>query len=243
MTKLKDCPFGDRVMIPDQFNELDDSARMVKHPAKFTDKFIPIFADKLKSYRNVFDPFAGTGKLAHIKKFGYEGRVICGEIEPEWAKASVYDVDEWIIGDSSCVNKPDNSFHAICTSPTYGNRMADHFNASDTSKRVTYRHYLGRSLNVNNSGRMQWGDKYRTLHEKVYSECKRLLCTDGVLIINISNHIRQGCEVDVVSWHNNTLINLGFTLKEKIKLLTPRMRFGSNSKTRVKYEYILLYTL
>ena len=32
-------------------------------------------------------------------------------------------------GDSRQMHYPDGMFDAICTSPTYGNRMADHHNA------------------------------------------------------------------------------------------------------------------
>ena len=40
----------------------------MKHPAKFTDSFIPIFAEKLQRCETILDPFAGTGKIAEIKK-------------------------------------------------------------------------------------------------------------------------------------------------------------------------------
>ena len=114
-------------------------------------------------------------------------------------------------------------------------------NATDSSKRITYRHFLGRPLAENNSGRMQWGVKYRKLHEKVYVECKRLLKTDGIILINISNHIRKGEEIDVVSWHRTALLALGFVVKEEIEIPTPRMGFGANNKLRVANEYILIF--
>ena len=65
---------------------------MIKHPAKFTDSFIPIFAKKLQGFKTILDPFAGTGKIAEIKKYGWQGKIICNEIEPEWAINP--DVDE-----------------------------------------------------------------------------------------------------------------------------------------------------
>jgi hypothetical protein len=136
---------------------------MSKHPAVFTDSFIPIFAELLIGRENVLDIFAGVGKLALIKNYGFTGKVVCNELEKEWTE-SKYNVDEWYIGDSeNMVWAKNNSFDAICTSPTYGNRMADHYNAKDKSKRITYKDYLGRDLNDENTGKMQWGDKLMVL--------------------------------------------------------------------------------
>ena len=61
-------------------------------------------------------------------------------------------------GDSGQMHYPDVTFDAICTSPTYGNRMADHHEARDGSPRDTYRHVLGRPLTPGNSGALHWGD-------------------------------------------------------------------------------------
>lgn len=34
----------------------------MRHPAKFTDTFLPIFYDFLKDKKRILDPFAGNGK-------------------------------------------------------------------------------------------------------------------------------------------------------------------------------------
>ena len=215
---------------------------MIKHPAKYTDSFIPKFAELLNGFNNVLDPFAGIGKLALIKKYGFKGSITCNEIEKEWTENSIYDVDEWKVGDAANMDWADtNYFEAICTSPTYGNRMADHFNAKDTSKRITYRHFLGKSLNENNTGRMQWGKKYKEKHIDVYKECKRVLKSDGLMILNISDHIRKGEIMSVVDWHENMLLKLNMKLINRIKIKTPRMRFGQNNKARIDYEEILIF--
>ena len=73
----------------------------VKHPAKYTDSFIPKFSELLKYCSNVLDPFGGVGKLALIKDYGFSGKVVCNEIEHEWVNTSEYDVDEWCIGDAA----------------------------------------------------------------------------------------------------------------------------------------------
>ena len=212
----------------------------MKHPATYTDVFLPVFAKLLDGKRVVLDPFAGTGKLALIKNFGFSGEVWCNELEPEWAKTNAYKVDKWNIGDA-CNLSWAVGVDAICTSPTYGNRMADSHNAKDSSRRITYTHYLGRKLTEGNSGAMQWGEKYKTLHESVWRECWKILAQDGLMIVNISNHIRKGCEVDVVGWHENCLIEIGFEFVDHIKIQTPRMKFGQNSEKRISYESILVF--
>lgn len=214
----------------------------VNHPAKYSDQFIPIFAELLKGRENVLDPFAGTGKLALIKSYGFAGKVICNELEKEWAESSIYPVDQWFISDAANMAwAPNESVDAICTSPTYGNRMADHFDAKDNSKRITYRHVLGRPLNEHNTGRMQWGDGYRNKHIEVYTECMRVLKPSGLLIINISDHIRKGEIIPVTDWHREAIMDLGFTFREELKIETQRMGFGRNSGLRVNYESILVF--
>lgn len=215
---------------------------MAKHPATYTNSFIPIFAELLIGCKNVLDIFAGVGKLALIKEHGYTGKVVCNELEPEWANTTTYDVDEWHIGDAaSMLWANDNSFDAICTSPTYGNRMADHHNAKDGSRRITYTHCLGRQLDERNTGRMQWGTEYCKKHIDVYKECKRVLKPDGLMIVNISDHIRQKRVVNVVDWHKSTLFLFGFTPIKYIIIETRRMRYGSNAKSRVPVEWILVF--
>ena len=215
---------------------------MIKHPATYTNSFIPKFAELLIGCDNVLDIFGGIGKLALIKEHGFTGKVICNELEREWTETSPHNVDEWHIGDAANMAWAEsNSFDAICTSPTYGNRMADHHNAKDGSKRVTYKHFLGRDLNEANTGRMQWGYKYRAKHLEIYKECVRVLKNGGLMIVNVSDHIRKGQVVNVVEWHKEALTNFGMNLIEEIKIETPRMGFGQNSKLRVKHESICVF--
>jgi DNA modification methylase len=207
---------------------------MMKHPAKYTDCLLPIFSEYLKDAVLVLDPFAGTGKLKEIVP-----NAILLEIEPEWASMSGA-----IVSDSQYMPLRDNVFDAVCTSPTYGNRMADHFVDHQPHKnyvRNTYRHCLGRSLNSNNSGRMQWGNKYKKLHIAVWKECKRVLKKDGLFILNISDHIRAGKRIYVSDWHVDVLKGIGFKLLKSIEVKTPRQKMGKNSELRVGCEYVLIF--
>lgn len=203
----------------------------VEHPAKYSSNLLPIFTRILRAYnvRTVLDCFAGTGKI-HELPFNTIGI----ELEPEWASMH----KRTAIGDATTLPFRNGSFDAICTSPTYGNRMADCHVARDSSRRNTYTHRLGRKLAENNSGKMQWGEAYRVLHTKVWAECYRILRVGGCLVLNFKNHIRRGAEVDVFGWQVSSLYRQGFTLRAVEQVETPGNRFGENSKLRLPFEYV-----
>lgn len=205
----------------------------MKHPAKYSDVLLPVFKEMLLDCKAILDPFAGTGKLRSV----FPDCTLL-EIEPEWAAIS-----DAIVGDATNMPFSDSSFDAICTSPTYGNRMADSFidhQPEKKYKRNTYTHQLGRKLSDNNSGSMQWGEKYRDLHLKAWAECSRVLKPSGLFCLNISNHIRNGKEVFVTEWHIETLENMGFYVLEHRKIETRRNRMGQNGNARVHYESVVL---
>lgn len=103
------------------------------HPAKFPIEIIGIFKELLlkygvKPFDMVLDPFAGTGRIHMLRP---DFNTIGVEIEPEWALMSPYTT----IGNA--LDLPDiwtDMFAAIATSPTYGNRMADHHNAQEVCR-------------------------------------------------------------------------------------------------------------
>src|SRR5690606_20149612 len=137
-----------------------------KHPAKYTDSLLPVFARILREHaaRSVLDPMAGVGKIGLLRDYGFAGRIVANEIEPEWA----YQAPPWVeVRISDAANMAwanDEEFDAIVTSPCYGNRMADHHDARDSSRRYTYRHMLGRPLHPANTGKLQWGEAYQEAH-------------------------------------------------------------------------------
>jgi SAM-dependent methyltransferase len=207
---------------------------MVKHPAKYTEVLLPVFEQILSKYEceEVLDCFAGTGKI-HKLPFTTTGL----ELEEEWASQS----ENTIIGDATKMPFEDNYFCAVCTSPTYGNRMADSHNAKDGSSRNTYTHKIGRRLADNNTGKMQWGKMYREMHEKAWNECFRVLKSGGVLILNFKNHIRKGAEVDVFGWHIKTLMGVGFVLRGVEQVEVKGNGFGQNGGARVPFEYVATF--
>ncbi len=214
---------------------------MRKHPAKFSDDFIPIFYDLLIDTKNVLDPMSGVGKIAQIIELGYKGKIYCNELEPEWANQTDKRVYLTTTFDARDLPHRSNFFDAICTSPVFGNRASDAHIARDKSKRITYTHLLGRRLTTGNTGSLQWGEKYRQAHREIWTESIRVLKPGGIFILNVSDHIRKGEVMPVSAWHKDFFLEKGFSLEEHIKVETKRMRFGVNSHLRVPFESIFVF--
>lgn len=195
-----------------------------KHPAKYTDAFMPVFADWLTPFQRVLDPFGGTGKLKKVR-----ADAVCLDIEAEWAQMCGLR--------ASALSLPfeARAFDAVCTSPTYGNRMAD-----KTPGRVNYTAYLGRELHDENSGGMQWGDKYREFHEAAWREVARV--AKAAIILNMKDHIRAGKQQFVTDWHCETIAGLGFVLVKEHRVATPGAATHlTNGDARVPYETIAMF--
>lgn len=211
-----------------------------RHPAKFSDPLLPIFAEYLQprqAFERVLDPFAGTGKIHLLGELGYHTYGV--EIEPEWAAASPHTQ----VGDARNLPFVNEWFDAVVTSPTYGNRMADHHtpSSSDLSKRNTYRHALGRPLSDGNSGAMQWGDEYRKLHTEVVYEIHRVLRPGGLFMLNMKNHIRKGEVQRVVEWWDTLCRESDFISVDAQAVPLRGNRFGANGNARVDTEWVLVY--
>jgi tRNA G10 N-methylase Trm11 len=185
----------------------------------------------------VLDPFAGVGGIHTVGHYLEEVDTWGVEIEPEWAAAH----PRTYVGDALNLQFEDETFNVIMTSPAYGNRMADHFEAKDTSRRLTYRHQLGRPLNDNNGGKLQWGDHYREFHRAAWIEANRVLGVGGLFVVNVSDHIRAGKRIPVTAWHKETLTEIGLVFIREEQVETRRMRFGANHAARVEHESILIF--
>lgn len=209
------------------------------HPAKYTDAFLVAFVDALRGSKRVLDPFGGTGKIFLLNRWLPDLQIEAVEIEPEWAALN----PRTTLGNALALPWPDGYFDAICTSPTYGNRMADHHDARDDSPRNTYTHTLGRTLHPDNGGAMQWGDKYRDFHRKAWTEARRVLQPGGRFVLNIKDHIRGGVVQPVTKWHIDTLDDLGFREVWHRKIAAPSMGYGANGTVRVPYESVILLEL
>jgi DNA modification methylase len=213
---------------------------MVGHPAKYTDNLLPVFANMLNGHKTVLDPFGGTGKIYSLLKCKPDLKITCIEIEPEWA---ILD-PRMTLGNALNLPCPEDYFDAIVTSPTYGNRMADKLGKGKWAlTRISYAASLGRELNEDNSGSLQWGTEYRKFHIDAWKEARRVLRNKGTFILNIKNHIRKGQEQLVTEWHCETLRLMGFEMMEHVKVETPSMKKGENREARVPYESVVKFVL
>lgn len=211
----------------------------VKHPAKYSDPVLQRMDFWLPKNSRVLDPFAGVGRIHELASEDWDIETVGVEIEKPWADAH----PNTLHGDSTKLKDmfPDEWFDVVATSPTYGNRMADHHEAKDSSIRNTYRHTLGKTLQRNNTGSMQWGTEYRLVHTKVWQEVRRLLSEDGLFLLNVSNHIRKNREVRVAEWHLDYCIRiLGFRLEAVETIVTKRNRQGANRDLRTDHEFLFV---
>jgi len=183
----------------------------------------------------VLDPFAGVGNIHLLHdELGVDTYGI--ELEPEWSDQHHRNEK----GNALDLPFANNVFDAIVTSPTYGNRMADHHNAKDNSKRHTYKHYIGRDLSDDSSAMLHWGQEYRSFHLKAWVESHRVLKKNAVFVLNISDHIRKGERMLVTNWHLQTLFDLGFVLEYSTLVRTKRQKHGQNGQARVDGETVAL---
>jgi SAM-dependent methyltransferase len=221
------------------------------HPAKFSDAILEVLQRVLEAessrqqrHLRVLDPMAGTGRIHELVG---DWTTVGIELEPEWAAYH----PQTLVGDARMLPFSNDSFDVAMSSPAYANRMADSHEAKDVYKtgpkagqlteRITYRHKLGRRLSPGNGGGLQWGAAYRRLHDRILAEMVRVTVPDGLVVINVSNHIRNHQEVDVAGWWHGAMKHTGLLVPEQdIKVPTPRMRYGQNHALRVTYEWIFV---
>jgi hypothetical protein len=219
------------------------SAPLAPHPATFSKAILEVIASHLREVgvpRWVLDPFAGIGGVHKLRDLAGVTSTFGFEREREWARQH----PDTLWGDAfdllDCVSP--RTFDAIVTSPSYGNRMADHHEARDSSERNTYRHKLGRPLSANNSGALQWGDEYRDFHREAWRLAARTLKPGGTFTLNIKNHVRKGVEQRVSEWHISTLMKeRRFDLVALDLVPTRGLPVGANANKRTSAEFVVTF--
>lgn len=216
------------------------------HPAKHPARYSPTILDRLGvllameaqgrgvDRLRVLDPFGGTGRV-HL--LGHDS--VSSELEPEWA-AQGLPLGPCLVADALALPFADGAFDAIVTSPCYGNRLADHHNARDSSVRHSYTHDLGRPLHPASAGTLQWGEPYRQLHRAAWVEALRVVAPGGLALVNVSDHVRRGVVVPVVTFHIEALEGAGWVIDHMETVPTPRLRYGANGAARVDGEAIVV---
>lgn len=208
----------------------------MRHPAIMGPHILEVCKRFLPCERcRILDPFAGVGTTA---KSLQEHDVLGIEIEKEWA----LQYSGTINGDSIEVIPTLGKFDVILTSPCYGNRMADDFVSKDTSKRVTYRHCLGKELSEGTASNLYFGKKnrkYENFHEKIWRLCVNSLKDKGLFILNCKDFICEGEVKEVTKWHVDFLKGLGMMEIGREIVYSKGMRLGANGKARIDYENVI----
>lgn len=209
----------------------------IRHPAQYSDALLPTMARYLRAGWLVLDPFAGVGGLARL---GFTGaRFVLNEIEGNVIAQAQGKCR--VMGNALTLPFASETFDAVVTSPTYGNRMADHHRARDASKRNTYYHAFGGVMHADNTGLLQFGAAYCERHARAWGEVARVLKHGGLFVLNVSDHIRGGRQVNVSQWHRETLCGMGLTLRASHSIKTPRNRCGANGHLRCECEYVFVF--
>lgn len=191
----------------------------------------------------VYDPMAGIGTVADVfPDFVPRG---C-EIEPEYA------VRPWI-EPINCLQHSD-AYLFICTSPPYGNRMADQYLGtpeekelrSKTGKRPRRQGYaidLNRKVSPGSSAGLQWGPKYRSTMTEIWQHIVNvnLRSRDGYLLVNVGSSFKNRTYQPVAEWTLQTLMGMDVGLVDYRFVETPGNRDGQNRELRVGGEHLYLF--
>jgi ParB-like chromosome segregation protein Spo0J len=175
------------------------------HPATYPQAILDIFSQLIPAGSRVLDPFAGVGgihKLVNVETVGIE-------LEAEWAVAH----PQTIHGDSRNASQlVTGTFDVIATSPAYGNRLADVYDAYDPQARRSYAIDLGRRLTNGSGAGLHFGRRggaYEQLHLEVWAAVVPLLRPGGLFLLNCKDFRRNGVVMPVTGWHIGQLTALG----------------------------------
>lgn len=216
----------------------------VTHPCRWTpailDAITPVIAELGLP---VHDPFAGTGERLSALCDELGVRFTGTELEPEFA------VDPRVAaGDSTMPLTYPSGPYVIVTSPAYPNGMADHFKASDNSRRHTYRQALAttigqdRPLHPNNMGR--YGNRHRRsqhvedTHFDLAARCVRWWPTHAV--VNVKDVEADTYRVAVVDRWHELLRDAGYQIDQVIQVPVNGQRHGANRSARADHEAVIV---
>lgn len=223
------------------------TATLTKHPAPYSPAILVQLAIMLdaewlrqgKGALHVLDPFAGTGRIHQLHQPG--GIETVGvELEPEWAAMHERTVVGNVFDLPAAIGR--RRYDVIATSPCYGNRFADSHNPKDPSVRRSYKFDLGRDPSDQSASTLRWGPAYWRFHADAYRAMLRSLKPGGLVLLNVSDFIRDKRVVHAMEWHMGALAALGLDPAGRAVFVpTSRMRYGANHKARVTHEVILPY--
>lgn len=230
-----------------------EGSKPTPHPAMWSQAILEAL-DEMVPPGRYLDPYAGTCKINTIA--ADNRRFYCVEIEPEWAARYV----EWTPLDGSPVLEPftgdclkwmkiwkrnGTQFDGVVSSPVYGNRMSDHHNAKDASRRRGYRFQLGRMPTEGSTGVMYfWQLRFKDHHQKAVKLIGKLVRPGGYVFWNVKNFYKtvNGIEIeyDVLGWFVTEFEKRGFEIEKVVDVGTPGFREGENYEIRKAMEHIIV---
>lgn len=227
------------------------------NPASYTDASLQLMGSILNKSQllkttgiglSIIDPMAGSGKVVELRNYithkdsAERLRFRLNDLE-RWKKHPGAENKNpnvrWTFESAYALTAEDGTFDVLITSPTYGNRMADHHTAKDGSDRQTYTHRLGKQLHPQNTGKVHFGLSYRLAHERIYRECARVLHPSGIAFFVVADFIRRGERVRVTDATLSLLKTAGFHVVKTYDLPMNHFRRGANYTARVGYETVI----
>lgn len=206
----------------------------VRHPAKFPNAVMFKFGELHPGgCPTVLDPFAGTGRI-HDLMPPEDWDTWGVELEPEWAELH----PRTVVGDARALPFPDQTFDMIVTSPCYGNRMADQTLDRGGHYRNTYRMALGRPATEGSATTLQWGQRYRELHEDAWTDVTRVARAGAVFLLNVKDHVRNRKPVPVAAFHVQALVARGWSWMGAHQVEAGGYREGENGTNRFDFEWV-----
>lgn len=215
-----------------------------KHPAKYSEEIVRTLDRLVRAEARavgstaatplaVLDPFAGVGRVHRLRRPNVFTAGI--EIEPEWAGCH----PDTLCDDSLAVlphmAASGVEVDVVATSPTYGNRMADHHDARDGSRRRSYKHDLGRMPAPGSSSTLPWGPDYWAFHVRAYRAIYGVLRPGGLFLLNVSDFYRRKQIVPAVEWHRGAAMGAGFVQGAgDVHVGTPRLRGVGSEATAAR---------
>jgi hypothetical protein len=213
----------------------------VGHPARFSRQHLKAFTAVLEQEAasvghelKVLDSFAGTGTVHRLARPGIAWTAGV-ELEQEWAAQD----PRTLRGDATMLPFRACTFDALITSPAYGNRLSEHHQARDGSRRYGYQRSLGRPLSLGNGAAIAWGDTYRALHTRAWLEAFRVLRPGALALVNVKDFPCDGQPVPVVLWHRGALVDAGFVIESLTELKSPGLPGEDHANARQYRETII----
>lgn len=214
----------------------------------------------------IVDPFAGLGD--RLREFG-RADVFGIEIEPEWSavasevrQGDALNPDDYPALVGAIVTSPcygnrmaDQYLGPTCPdcqgsgtvpvsdlgSDGYDRCEVCNGTGRDGRGRYGYAISLGRKVSDGSAAGLQWGDKYRLFHHEWLGViASRMAPGPRRLVLNMSDHYRDGERQYVTSWWAMAARRLGFELVSADRVNTPRMGHGQNMQTKAPEGELLM---